>query len=58
MITGPGAALDVSRLPALPAGALGIVSVVARRPVELDPPLGWLVVQRDSTRPVGTARDV
>ena len=57
VITGPGAALDVSSLPALPTGALGIVSVVARRAVQLDPPLGWQVVQRDSTGPVGTARD-
>jgi uncharacterized protein (DUF58 family) len=57
VITGPGAALDVTALPPLPAGTLGIVSVVARRTVELDPPLGWRVVQRDSTAPVGTARD-
>ena len=57
VITGPGAALDVSTLPALPTGALGIVSVVARRPVQLDPPIGWQVVQRDATGPVGAARD-
>jgi uncharacterized protein (DUF58 family) len=57
VITGPGAARDVSRLPALPTGALGIVSIVARRPVRLDPPIGWQVVQRDSSRAVGTAHD-
>jgi uncharacterized protein (DUF58 family) len=57
VITGPGAATDVTGLPALPTGALGIVSVVARRTVELDPPLGWQVVQRDATGPVGAVRD-
>lgn len=57
VITGPGGAPDVTRLPALPTGALGLVSVVARRAVQLDPPLGWQVVQRDSDGPVGTAHD-
>ncbi|MBW4040944.1 MAG: DUF58 domain-containing protein [Acidobacteria bacterium] len=57
VITGPGAAAEVSTLPALPTGALGIVSVVARRTVALDPPLGWQVVQRDSSGPVGAVRD-
>jgi uncharacterized protein (DUF58 family) len=57
VITGPGAAEDVTALPALPTGALGIVSVVARRTVALDPPLGWQVLQRDSTGPVGAVRD-
>lgn len=57
VITGPGAAADISTLPALPTGALGMVSVVARRAVALDAPLGWQVVQRDSTRPVGAVRD-
>jgi hypothetical protein len=33
------------------------VSVVARRAVPLEPPLGWQVVQRDSSRAVGTVRD-
>lgn len=57
VITGPGAAADVSRLPALPTGALGLVSVVARRAVHIEPPLGWQVVQRDSAASLGTARD-
>lgn len=57
VITGPGAARDVSRLPALPTGALGIVSIVARRPVHLDGPVGWQVVQRDSGRAVGAVHD-
>jgi uncharacterized protein (DUF58 family) len=57
VITGPGGARDVSRLPALPTGALGIVSLVARHPVTVEPPLGWQVVQRDSSGPVGTAHD-
>ena len=57
VITGQHAAEEVAALPPLPTGTLGIVSVVARRPVQLDPPLGWQVVQRDATGPVGAARD-
>lgn len=57
VITGPGAAQEVSRLPGLPTGAMGIVSVVGRRAVEVDAPLGWRLVQRDASAAVGTARD-
>lgn len=57
VLTGAGGAPTVSRLPALPAGALGMVSIVARHPVPLDAPLGWRLVQRDSSAEVGTARD-
>ena len=57
VITGPGAAQEVPALPALAAGTLGMVSVVARRPVALDAPLGWQVVQRDAGAAVGTVRD-
>jgi uncharacterized protein (DUF58 family) len=57
VITGPGAASDIALLPALPTGALGIVSIVGRRPVAVDAPIGWQIVQRDSARAVGTAHD-
>lgn len=57
VITGAGAGRDVTRLPMLPTGALGLVSIVARHPVRLDAPVGWQVVQRDSARAVGTAHD-
>jgi uncharacterized protein (DUF58 family) len=57
VITGAGGVRDVTRLPALPTGALGIVSVVGRHVVRLDPPLGWQVVQRDSNKPVGAVHD-
>jgi uncharacterized protein (DUF58 family) len=53
VITGPGGVSDVARLPGLPAGALGLVSVVARRPAHVDAPLGWQIVQRDSAKAVG-----
>jgi uncharacterized protein (DUF58 family) len=55
VITGPGGVFDVARLPGLPTGALGMVSIVARRPVHVDAPLGWQVVQRDSAQSVGSA---
>jgi hypothetical protein len=57
VITGPGGSGDVGRLRPPPTGALGMVSVVARHAVQLDPPLGWQVVQRDSTAPLGTVHD-
>ena len=46
---------DVARLPTLPTGALGLVSVVAKRPAQVDAPLGWQIVQRDSAQAVGAA---
>jgi uncharacterized protein (DUF58 family) len=57
VLTGPGAARDVSRLPGLPVGALGMVSVVARRAAQLEPPRGWQVVQRDSSASIGAVHD-
>jgi uncharacterized protein (DUF58 family) len=57
LITGAGGGRDVARLPGLPTGALGMVSVVTRRPVQLDAPPGWQVVQRDSASAVGAAHD-
>jgi len=55
VITGPGGVRDVARLPTLPTGALGLVSVVAKRPAQVDAPLGWQIVQRDSAQAVGAA---
>jgi uncharacterized protein (DUF58 family) len=57
VITGAGGGRDVQRLPGLPTGALGMVSVVASRAVQLDAPPGWQIVQRDSGAEVGTATD-
>ncbi|RIX30413.1 DUF58 domain-containing protein [Amnibacterium setariae] len=56
VLTGAGGR-DAARLPGLPTGALGMVSVVARRPVRLEPPLGWQVAQRDPGRAVGAVHD-
>ena len=57
VITGAGGGADAARLPGLQAGALGLVSIVARRPVQLDAPVGWQVLQRDAGASIGTARD-
>ncbi|MGN6444699.1 DUF58 domain-containing protein [Amnibacterium sp.] len=57
VITGPGSVHDVPVLPALPAGTLGMVSVVGRRPVPVDAPLGWQVAQRNAAAPVGSVHD-
>ena len=57
VLTGSGGERDAARLPAPPTGALGMVSIVGRRPVRVEPPLGWQVVQRDSTKPVGAVHD-
>jgi uncharacterized protein (DUF58 family) len=57
VLTGAGGAASMARLPPLPTGARGMVSVIARHPVPVDAPLGWQVAQRDSAAEVGTARD-
>jgi uncharacterized protein (DUF58 family) len=57
VITGAGGLADAARLPGLQAGALGLVSIVSRRPVQVEAPLGWQVLQRDPAAAVGTARD-
>lgn len=57
LLTGAGGVEHLHRLSQLPNGALGLVSVIARRPCTVDAPVGWQVVQRDSAAAVGTARD-
>lgn len=57
VLTGPGGGRDVARLPALPVGALGLVSVIGTRLPRLDAPPGWRIVQRDPSGPVGVASD-
>jgi uncharacterized protein (DUF58 family) len=57
VLTGAGGAASMARLPPLPTGALGMVSVIARHPVPVEVPLGWRVAQRDSAAEVGTVRD-
>ncbi|WP_375388919.1 DUF58 domain-containing protein [uncultured Amnibacterium sp.] len=57
VLTGAGGAHAVPRLPALPSGARGMVSVISRHPLQVDGALGWTVVQRDSAAAAGSARD-
>lgn len=57
LITGLGGVGELASLPGLPTGALGLVSIVGHRPVQVDAPPGWQVLQRDSSAAIGTARD-
>lgn len=57
LLTGAGGVDELHRLTQLPNGALGLVSVIARRVCVVDPPAGWHVVQCDSAAAVGSARD-
>lgn len=56
LVTGPGSVTDLLRLPALPHGTTGLVSVVARPGTDVDVPPGWHAEVLDPSGPVGSGR--
>lgn len=57
VLTGAGAADELPQLPALPHGALGMVSLIERHAVATESPIGWRVVRRDSAAEIGASHD-